>query len=50
MLALIKGSIVMRNFVIGALIVALVAFGGFYYYQQNHISIEKPSIPTVKTN
>jgi hypothetical protein len=41
----------MRNFMIGALLVALVGVVGFYFYKQDHITIEKPSLPaTVKTN
>jgi hypothetical protein len=46
---LTKGQI-MRNFIIGALLVALVAVTGFYFYKQNHITIEKPSLPHVSTN
>jgi hypothetical protein len=40
----------MRNFIIGALLVAFVAVTGFYFYKQNHITIEKPSLPHVSTN
>jgi hypothetical protein len=40
----------MRNFIIGALLVAVIAITGFYFYKQDHITIEKPSLPVVKTN
>jgi hypothetical protein len=40
----------MRNFIIGALLVAVIAMTAFYVYRENHISIEKPSLPSVKTN
>ena len=35
----------MRNFTLGALLVALIAFAGFYFYKQNHVTIEKPTLP-----
>ncbi|WP_276324649.1 hypothetical protein [Rhodomicrobium udaipurense] len=40
----------MRNFIIGALLVALVALAAFYIYDQNTISVEKPTIPNVRVN
>ncbi len=40
----------MRNFIIGALIVALIAVVGFYVYKQNNIVISKPDIPAVRVN
>ncbi|ADP71466.1 hypothetical protein Rvan_2241 [Rhodomicrobium vannielii ATCC 17100] len=40
----------MRNFIIGALVVALVAIAAFYIYDQNTISVEKPSLPDVRVN
>jgi len=40
----------MRNFIIGALLVAVIAIAGFYFYKQDHITIEKPSLPAVKIN
>jgi hypothetical protein len=40
----------MRNFIIGALLVAVIAMAGFYFYKQDHITIEKPSLPAVKIN
>jgi hypothetical protein len=40
----------MRNFALGALVVALVAFAGFYVYKQDHVTIEKPTLPKVQTN
>jgi hypothetical protein len=39
-----------RSFIIGALLVAVIALAGFYFYKQDHITIEKPSLPTVKIN
>jgi len=41
---------IMRNFTLGALLVALIAFAGFYFYKQNHITIEKPTLPKVETH
>ncbi len=40
----------MRNFALGALVVALVAFAGFYFYKQDHVTIEKPTLPKVETH
>ena len=40
----------MRNFIIGALLVAVIAAAGFYFYKQDHITIEKPSLPAVRIN
>jgi len=40
----------MRNFIIGALLVAIAAFGAFYIYDKNTISVEKPTIPQVRVN
>jgi hypothetical protein len=40
----------MRNFTLGALIVGLIAVGGFYMYKQDHVTIEKPTLPKVETN
>ena len=39
----------MRNFTLVAL-VALVAFAGFYFYKQDHVTIEKPTLPKVETH
>ena len=36
----------MRNFLLGALIVALVAVVAFYFYRENNFVIEKPSLPS----
>jgi hypothetical protein len=41
---------IMRNFTLGALLVALIAFAGFYFYKQNHVTIEKPTLPKVETH
>jgi hypothetical protein len=38
----------MRNFLIGALLVALVAAVGFYVYRQQNIVIQKPDIPAAR--
>ncbi|MFT4078084.1 hypothetical protein [Rhodomicrobium lacus] len=40
----------MRNFLIGALVVALAALAAFYIYDKNTISVEKPTIPDVRVN
>jgi hypothetical protein len=40
----------MRNFIIGALVVALVAIAAFYIYDQNTISVEEPTVPDVRVN
>ncbi|HXW23090.1 MAG TPA: hypothetical protein VEK14_09300 [Rhodomicrobium sp.] len=40
----------MRNFILGALLVALIAFAGFYFYKQDHVTIEKPTLPKVETH
>jgi hypothetical protein len=38
----------MRNFLIGALIVALAALAYFYWYDRNTISIPVPDAPAVR--
>jgi hypothetical protein len=40
----------MRNFTLGALVVAFIALAGFYMYKQDHVTIEKPTLPKVETN
>jgi hypothetical protein len=40
----------MRNFTIGALLVAVIAIAGFYFYKQDHVTIEKPTLPRVETH
>lgn len=39
----------MRNFIIGALLVALVAIVAFYIYDKNTLSIQNPA-PSVRVN